>query len=161
MQTNLKQHVFDSFGKEGEKWTGFDLDGTLAEYNGWKGVDHIGAPVVPMVLAIKQNHDAGKKVKIFTARVADKENAEEAKTHIGKWCEKNLGFVPEMTHEKDALMETCFDDRSKQVIPNTGIPVEEAFLDALDIIKDLTDGYRNCKGQHQMIERLVALAKEI
>ena len=42
------------------------------------------------------------------------------------WCEKNLGFVPEITHEKDALMETLYDDRVQQVIPNTGITMEEA-----------------------------------
>lgn len=30
-------------------WIGVDLDGTLAEYDGWKGPDEIGAPVEPMV----------------------------------------------------------------------------------------------------------------
>ena len=26
-----------------------DLDGTLAEHHGWKGVDHIGKPIPAMV----------------------------------------------------------------------------------------------------------------
>lgn len=152
-----QHNAFDSFGKEGEKWVGFDLDATLAQYDKWRGIDHIGEPVKSMVLAAKQMHDAGKKIKIFTARVADPEDRAKAKKHIESWCKKHLGFVPEVTHEKDALMEFCFDDRSEQVFPNTGIPVMEAFNDAMDIIKDLTDGFRNCNGHFSVIERLVAL----
>lgn len=29
-------------------WIGVDLDGTLAEYTGWKGVEHIGEPITPI-----------------------------------------------------------------------------------------------------------------
>ena len=71
----------------------------------------------------------GKIIKIFTARVAprkDKTDTGEAKRYIEKWCKENLGFVPPITHEKDALMETLYDDRCVQVIPNTGIEIEEA-----------------------------------
>lgn len=28
----------------GQGWIGVDLDGTLAEYHGWKGAEHIGQP---------------------------------------------------------------------------------------------------------------------
>ena len=110
-----------------------------------------------MVLIAKQYHAQGKKIKIFTARVADDEDRNEAKKYIEKWCKEHLGFVPEITCEKDALMETCFDDRSMQVFPNTGMPVMEAFTDAMDIIKDLTDNYRNCHGHLKEIERLIDL----
>ena len=37
----------DTHGVEGKGWYGFDLDGTLAKYDGWKGIDHIGEPVKP------------------------------------------------------------------------------------------------------------------
>lgn len=119
----------DTHGVEGKKWTGFDLDGTLAEYDGWNGIEHIGKPIRPMCDLMKKIREEGAKVKILTARVAprkDGSNAEDARKHIEKWCEKNLGFVPEITHEKDALMETLYDDRVQQVIPNTGITMEEA-----------------------------------
>ena len=66
----------DTHGEKGEGWYGFDLDGTLAKYDGWKGIDHIGEPVKPMVELIKRMHDEGKVVKIMTARVAPKENPE-------------------------------------------------------------------------------------
>lgn len=60
----------DTHGEKGKGWYGFDLDGTLAKYDGWKGVDHIGEPVKPMVDLIKRMHEEGKVVKIMTARVA-------------------------------------------------------------------------------------------
>lgn len=34
-------------------WIGVDLDGTLAVYDEWRGVSHIGAPV-PAMLAPKE-----------------------------------------------------------------------------------------------------------
>ena len=129
----------DTHGEHGEKWTGFDLDGTLAEYNGWEGIDHIGKPIKPMCDLMKKIREEGGKVKILTARVAprkDGSNAEDARRHIEKWCEKNLGFVPEITHEKDSLMEELYDDRAVQVIPNKGIPVVKAAQSIVDGKRD-------------------------
>lgn len=64
----------DTHGETGKGWYGFDLDGTLAKYDGWKGIDHIGEPVKPMVDLIRKMHDEGKVVKILTARVAPRHN---------------------------------------------------------------------------------------
>jgi hypothetical protein len=50
-------------------WIGVDLDGTLAHYDGWKGADHIGAPIPAMVERVKGWLTEGKTVRIFTARV--------------------------------------------------------------------------------------------
>ena len=129
----------DTHGENGEKWTGFDLDGTLAEYDGWKGIDHIGKPIKPMCDLMKKIREEGTKVKILTARVAprkDGSNAEDARKHIETWCEKNLGFVPEITHEKDSCMDVLYDDRAVQVIPNKGIPIVEAAQSIADGKKD-------------------------
>lgn len=60
----------DSHGVVGERWIGFDLDGTLAMYDGWKGIEHIGDPIPEMRDLICRLHGEGKRVKIFTARVA-------------------------------------------------------------------------------------------
>ena len=129
----------DTHGENGEKWTGFDLDGTLAEYDGWKGIDHIGKPIKPMCDLMKKIREEGTKVKILTARVAprkDGSNAEDARKHIETWCEKNLGFVPEITHEKDSCMDVLYDDRAVEVIPNKGIPIVEAAQSIADGKKD-------------------------
>ena len=66
----------DTHGVAGEPWIGFDLDGTLAIYDKWEGIDHIGAPIAPMVELAKRLHADGKKVKIVTARVAPRDNPE-------------------------------------------------------------------------------------
>ena len=34
-------------------WIGVDLDGTLAYYEEWEGLEHIGYPISLMVVAIK------------------------------------------------------------------------------------------------------------
>lgn len=51
-------------------WIGVDLDGTLAHYDGWKGADHIGAPVPAMVERVKAWLANGREVRIFTARIS-------------------------------------------------------------------------------------------
>ena len=66
----------DTHGEKGKGWYGFDLDGTLAKYDGWKGIDSIGDPVWPMVNLMKDMHREGKVVKVMTARVAPRENLE-------------------------------------------------------------------------------------
>jgi len=113
----------DTHGSDDKEWVGFDLDGTLAEYDGWKGVEHIGKPVERMVLVARLLHWLGIKIKIVTARVAprdDGEGGEKARKYIEEWCRDNLGFTPEITYEKDAAMAALFDDRAVAVEQNTG-----------------------------------------
>jgi hypothetical protein len=139
----------DTHGAGGTGWYGFDLDGTLAKYDGWKGIDHIGEPVKPMVELMKRMHDEGYVVKIMTARVAPRRLADgtvgeqftwmtrepssdptakyTATQYIQDWCEETaqLGFVPEIVYQKDHLMLELYDDRVKHVVPNTGVLVED------------------------------------
>ena len=49
----------------------------------------------------------------------------DAKEVVAYWCSKNLGFIPEITHQKDHLMLELYDDRVKQVVPNEGWLVED------------------------------------
>jgi hypothetical protein len=60
-----------------------DLDGTLAKDSGWKGPEHIGEPVKPMLDLVKKLLDDGEDVVIFTARVHDGEKS--TKEHIKQW----------------------------------------------------------------------------
>lgn len=111
-------------------WIGVDLDGTLAHYDGWNGIDHIGAPILPMVDRVKRWLTSGKTVKIFTARIHGHNvpviggGVQDATTPIEKWCEKHLGVVLEITNVKDFGMIELWDDRAVQVEMNTGIPVD-------------------------------------
>ena len=99
-------------------WIGVDLDGTLAEYGGWKGSDHIGAPIMPMVRRVTAWLAAGTEVRIFTARASVPEQIPP----IHEWCLKHIGLVLTVTNVKDFGMVELWDDRAVRVIANTGNP---------------------------------------
>lgn len=103
-----------------DKWIGVDLDGTLAQYDGWVGEDHIGDPIDKMVQRVKGWLADGKTVKIFTARVADDPDGSIKKT-IQDWTEEHIGQRLDVTNEKDHQMESLWDDRAHRVEKNTGV----------------------------------------
>lgn len=109
-------------GKDGG-WIGVDLDGTLAHYKSGLEHDpnHIGAPIPAMVARIREWLEDGCDVRIFTARVSgDPGNARKV---IEDWCQQNLGRVLPVTCEKDPNMDELWDDKARQVEPNTGVYV--------------------------------------
>ncbi len=122
-----------------EGWIGVDLDNTLAEYDGWKGPDHIGDPIPLMVERVKGWLAEGKEVRIFTARVycpkmppisatdtqwaewvSRDEDVRRARVAIDKFCIDTFGKVLPVTCTKDFGMLTLYDDRCVQVVPGTG-----------------------------------------
>lgn len=113
-------------------WTGVDLDGTLAHYDGWKGAEHIGEPIPAMLARVKGWLAEGRDVRIFTARVSHDgspqrwADAQTAMHHIMQWSLKHIGGVLMVTNIKDYAMVELWDDRCVQVIPNTGEPVGES-----------------------------------
>lgn len=121
----------------GQEWIGIDLDGTLAEYNGWKGADHIGKPIKPMIDRVKA---MDMPVKIMTARVAPgKADSAECRKHVEAWVKEHLGDGIEVTHEKDHLMKELWDDRAVQVEPNTGLHVLVALARELGVSLDYNE----------------------
>ena len=112
------------------EWIGVDLDGTLAEWTEWKGIDHVGKPLWPMVKRIKEWLRQGKFVKILTARA----NTPEAIPPIKKWLVEEAGLPElEITNVKGHKMKELWDDRAVQMHPNTGEPVlSDSMLKLLD-----------------------------
>lgn len=110
----------------GDPWTGFDLDRTLAVYDEWRGIEHIGEPIPEMVNNVKELLANGDRVKIFTARVAGKEGDKLALivSFIEQWCLTHIGEKLEVTAVKDGRCICIYDDIAKQVVPNTGEVVE-------------------------------------
>jgi hypothetical protein len=100
-----------------EPWEGFDLDGTLAFYDYWRGADNIGPPIPVMVELVKQRLAAGKRIKIFTARASFKEQIPP----IRLWLKMaGLPSDLEITNVKDYAMIILYDDRCVTVEKNTG-----------------------------------------
>lgn len=104
-------------------WIGVDLDGTLAEYHGWRDDGQIGPPVPLMVDRVLKWLREGKDVRIVTARVSPP-NVEEQTVLVKEWCAKHLGTVLPVTCSKDYQMLELWDDRAIQVISNTGLRVD-------------------------------------
>lgn len=121
-----------------ESWIGVDLDGTLAEYDGWAGATHIGRAIPKMLARVKAWLAAGKKVKLVTARAAPlpegagigeqiEHNFEIKAFHRAwaDWCRDNDLPVLEVTCQKDFKMVRQWDDRAVQVEENTGVAIED------------------------------------
>lgn len=104
---------------EPRAWIGVDLDGTLARYSGWRGLDHIGKPVPVMLARVKHWLAAGYTVKIFTARASE---GEKGVAPVKKWLADNGLPELEVTNQKDFAMVELWDDRAIQVVANTGKP---------------------------------------
>ncbi|MBY3231862.1 hypothetical protein [Rhizobium laguerreae] len=98
-------------------WYGVDLDGTLATYDHWRGIDHVGEPIMPMVRRVREWLDRGEEVRIFTARCA---GPEDCKPAIEKFCLEYIGEILPITNIKDFGLIELWDDRAVQVIYNTG-----------------------------------------
>lgn len=113
----------DSNNSKPAGWVGVDLDGTLAKYEGWRGVEHVGEPVPAMLLRVRRWLVRGIDVRIFTARVGPQRDVNEtirAREAIERWCVEHFGQALPITATKDFAMRELWDDRCVQVEPNTG-----------------------------------------
>lgn len=122
-------------------WIGVDLDGTLAEYDHWRGEEHIGAPIPIMVNRVKLWIATGIQVKIMTARASVAGRGEEQRAKnietIQAWALQHLGQKLEVTSDKDWGMTELWDDRAIAVVPNKGITRldrERTLADALETV---------------------------
>lgn len=109
--------------EDGLGWVGIDLDGTLAHYDGFKGEDHVGAPIEPMVKLVRKMLREGRDVRLFTARTPH--------PAVRRWMVEHLGALLPITNTKDHHMQLLIDDRAIGVERNTGV------LDAPERLKEL------------------------
>ena len=98
-------------------WVGIDLDGCLAYYDNWQGIEHIGEPIQPIQQLVKDMLARGIDVRIFTARAYE---GPEAIPPIQAWCKKHLGQMLPVTNVKDFAMVALIDDRAIPVATNAG-----------------------------------------
>lgn len=93
-----------------------DLDGTLAHYDGWKGIEHIGPPVAPVLARVKAALAAGHEVSIFTARVSGThDDAVAAASWVVAWCVEHIGQALPVTAIKHGHFDEFWDDKAVRV----------------------------------------------
>lgn len=115
-------------------WFACDLDRTLAYYDKYRGSDHIGEPIKPMVERVNRWLAEGKDIRIFTARafldsdatVRDKESHLAAHVAIENFCMENFGRRLPITCDKDLYCLRIYDDIAYQVEANTGRLIGES-----------------------------------
>jgi len=98
------------------RWIGVDLDGTLAEYDGWKGHDQIGDPIPRMLRRVRAWVLSGYNVRILTTRGRDYKHRKP----VERWLARHGLRGLKVTTSKDHHMIALFDDRAVSVKPNTG-----------------------------------------
>jgi hypothetical protein len=102
-----------------DQWIGFDLDGTIAEFDSsyWaRNINYIGDPIPHMIQLIKKLLANDIRIKIFTAR-ASRDCALPAVT---EWIKKHIGIELEVTNVKDFDCVGIIDDIAFNVEFNTG-----------------------------------------
>jgi len=97
------------------RWTGVDLDGTLAFYPPPANAS-IGPPIPAMLARVNGWIAEGRTVRIVTARAS----APGQREIITAWL-ISVGLPPlDITQQKDFGMDEIWDDRAVQVEENTG-----------------------------------------
>ncbi len=100
-------------------WIGVDLDGTLAmRVPGRYSPYAIGAPIPRMVQRVCDWIDAGRDVRVFTARACDGDPMVDVA--VRAWCLRHIGCELQVTAVKDHLMVELWDDRAVRVEADTG-----------------------------------------
>lgn len=113
-----------------------DLDGVLAEYDGWKGIDHIGAPL-PGALEFMQSLARIAEIVIFTARCSTEIGDERAaamtpgqlRIKIIDWLEKNkFPYTDVYIGQGKPLASAFIDDRGVPCSPQKNADAYEESL---------------------------------
>lgn len=84
--------------------------------------------VIPLMVArVKAWLAKGEEVRILTARAHEDGRGPythaEVVAQIEAWCLEHIGSILPVTNKKDYGMIDFWDDRARQVMPNTGILV--------------------------------------
>jgi len=113
-----------------------DLDATLAFYNGWKGVDHIGH-LLPGAKEFMDELHKYSEIIIFTCRchqdihVGDLDQSKEA---IKKWLDENeIPYDEIYSGQGKPIADLYIDDKAFEIGPHA---TRDEFSMAIETIKD-------------------------
>ncbi len=117
-----------------------DLDGVLAEYDGWKGIGKIGPPL-PGAREFAENLSKVADIVIFSSRCSSEPDARgdisgltpgQARIHIIEWLEKNeIPFTDVFMGEGKPRVAAIIDDRAVSCRPQES---EESYAETLEAV---------------------------
>jgi len=118
-----------------------DLDGTLAQYDGWKGIDHIGDPLPGAKEFLTALKDKGYSIEIYTTRCnshVNNQTAHHLAQRIYEWLRKHgLDDWPKVgvyARQGKPLADAYVDDKAVPCCPQEN---ENAYEEALARIDEL------------------------
>ncbi len=130
--------------KPRKKMVSVDIDGTLAHYDGWKGVDKIGSPIPGAREFMEQLHKFAR-IQIYTARTNTKRNKghteEELVGYVKAWLdESGMPYDEVYVGEGKPASSAFVDDRGVSCRPEENRDAYMAALrDAMDLCNVDTD----------------------
>lgn len=117
-----------------------DLDGVLAQYDKWRGVDHIGDPV-PGALEFAKKLDKFAEITVFTSRCAQdilegsRITPGQLRVKVIEWLEKHkFPYTDVYTGQGKPRAAAFIDDRAVHCDPQND---KEAFDESLAAVKNL------------------------
>jgi len=101
------------------KTVAVDLDGTLAQYTKWEGIDSIGEPITGAREFLQSLHEGGYKILIWTTRLnpalngRDGWTADDLKANVEGWLKKhNMPYDEVYTGPVKPIAYAFIDDRA-------------------------------------------------
>lgn len=146
--------------KKQPKVVAVDLDGTLCEYDGWKGPAHFGKPIPGVVKALFELKKAGWAVVIWTTRRTD----HALKAHLEKhgvpydFINKNPFGPPQGSHK--IFADVYLDDRAVRFDGNTG-GLAKRIMDAATPWTEKKAGVDEIDSEDVAFQQRTALARNI
>ncbi len=138
---------------KGKPTVAVDLDGVLAKYDGWKGVDHIGDPIYGAVEFTKRL-SKWAHVTIFTTRLNCEVNKvpphsiDDLYYKVLDWLKKHAFSFDEIyLGQGKPLAVAYIDDRAVPCTPQREIITTDAFRGAEERAKELAK--RESKETHK------------
>jgi len=120
-----------------------DVDGVLAQYDGWKGVDHIGDPI-PGAVEFTRSLAKHADILIYTTRCCEEINRPE-KSHllvnrVRDWLDRH-GFAYHAIWDGQGkpICAAIVDDRAVSLRPQPGHEIA-SYTMALAAIQHLCEG---------------------
>jgi hypothetical protein len=120
-----------------------DLDGVLAEYDGWEGIDEIGAPL-PGAKEFAEKLAKVADIVIFTTRCSSQPGSRgaispltpgQARIHVIDWLEKNkIPYTDVYMGEGKPRVAAIVDDRAINCRPQED---PDAFDETLTAVKQM------------------------